>query len=470
MSPADFAPDSRTLELVDETARSRGGKRARSLFVVLEAARPSASGARFALDDVDEVVIGRGPRRSFHVLDGRPRSRVLTLPDRVVSSKHARIFAEGSDLVFEDLGSRNGSRVDDEAVRSRVVLADRSMIEVGGTFLCVHLEETAVGSLANLDLEGAAPVPLGTRTLLPAYENQLSDLAQVSIVGVPVLLLGETGTGKELLARAVHELSARPGAFVAVNCGALPGTLVEANLFGYVKGAFSGAVRDEPGLVRASHRGTLFLDEIAELPKASQAALLRVLQEHEVLPIGATKPVPVDLRVVAATHQRIEGNEERFRGDLYARLAGFTLGLPRLRDRREDLGVILADMLESTPGARDLKLSLPLARAMLSYEWRYNARELHQLLTIGVALVRGGELDVRHVPVSLGAMLNSEPSRSAPKRDLDPESRALRDDLVQHLERARGNISEISRAMGKTRMQIHRWMKRFGIDPESFRW
>ena len=150
---------------------------------------------------------------------------------------------------------------------------------------------------------------------------------------VPVLVSGETGTGKELIASAIHQLSGRPGPFVAVNCGAIAPNLVESELFGYRKGAFSGALEDRPGLVRSSEHGTLLLDEIGDLPLAAQAALLRVLQESEVLPVGGTRPVKVDLRVVAATHRDLGAlaAQDRFRRDLLARLDGARIMLPALR-------------------------------------------------------------------------------------------------------------------------------------------
>src|SRR5262249_39800224 len=148
--------------------------------------------------------------------------------------------------------------------------------------------------------------PPGLRTLLPAAGARVEAFERVARSDIPVLLLGETGTGKELLARAVHDLSGRRGAFVAVNCGALTPTLAEAPLCGHVRGAFSGAPRDEPGLIRSADGGTLFLDEIGDLPAATQAALLRVLQEHEVLPVGSTRPVAVDCRIVCATHRSLD--------------------------------------------------------------------------------------------------------------------------------------------------------------------
>jgi transcriptional regulator with GAF, ATPase, and Fis domain len=310
------------------------------------------------------------------------------------------------------------------------------------------------------------------------------------------LFLGESGAGKEVLARTVHALSARTGPFVAINCGALAPTLVESQLFGYVKGAFSGALRDEPGLVRASSGGTLFLDEIGELPPPAQATLLRVLQEQEVLPLGATKPVAVDLRVVAATLKPIE-ESPGFRPDLYARVAAYVHRLVPLRDRRADLGLLIADLLPRLAPARAAKLRIApdLATALVSHGWPLNVRELEHVLSVAIVTSTEDLLRIEHVGDALRARSAASPPpapsaspapvpapapASAPARApalaAAPASRPLSDDderlraeLSAELARTNGNVSEVARTMGKTRMQIHRWMKRFNITPESFR-
>jgi transcriptional regulator with GAF, ATPase, and Fis domain len=211
-----------------------------------------------------------------------------------------------------------------------------------------------------------------------------------------VLLLGETGTGKELLARAIHRLSERKGPFVAVNCGALPMTLVEAQLFGHVRGAFSGAVADAPGLLRSSDGGTLLLDEVGDLPEPSQAALLRALQEREVMPVGGVRAIKTDLRVVAATHQPLEKlvAQGDFRKDFYARLAGYSFSLPPLRERREDIGLLVGAFARERP----IRLTAAAGRALLRYPWPLNVRELHQALDVAATLAEGELIDVMDLP------------------------------------------------------------------------
>ncbi|WP_159396567.1 sigma 54-interacting transcriptional regulator [Sorangium cellulosum] len=296
---------------------------------------------------------------------------------------------------------------------------------------------------------------------------------------IPVLLQGETGTGKEVMARAIHALSGRAGELVAVNCGALPRELVEGELFGYRKGAFSGATEDRPGLVRSADRGTLFLDEIGDLPAPAQAALLRVLQEQEVRPVGATRPVHVDLRVIAATHrplQRLAAAGE-FRADLLARLSGYTIALPPLRDRREDLGLLLGALLERAAPERaaHLQIDAGAARAMLRYRWPANVRELAQCATTAVVLAQRGTIEPGHLPEAVARAAEGEgegggdQEEGAAEGDLRPEDGARRQELVALLGQHRGNITAVARAMGKARMQIQRWLKRYRIDPEQFR-
>ena len=194
-----------------------------------------------------------------------------------------------------------------------------------------------------------------------------------------------------------------------MNCGALPAALVESLLFGHVKGAFSGAARDEIGFVRSAEGGTLFLDEIGDLPPASQAALLRVLQEHEVIPVGATRATKVDVRVIAATHRPLEtlsgGGGGAFRSDLLARLRGYTHRLPPLCERAADLGVILADILVQVAGDRATRLTLTpeAARALLRYSWPLNIRELRQAMASAVALAVEDVIDLKHLPAELSA-------------------------------------------------------------------
>jgi transcriptional regulator with PAS, ATPase and Fis domain len=298
-------------------------------------------------------------------------------------------------------------------------------------------------------------------------------LGAIAKTKLPVLLLGETGTGKELLARRIHAQSERRGPLVSINAGALTSTLFEAQLFGHVRGAFSGALRDEPGLVRSADKGTLFLDEIGDMPAAVQVALLRVLQEGDVLPVGATRPVPVDVRVIAATHRPLHALTAAgtFRADLLARLRGHLHALPSVRQRREDLGVLVADLLRAgDPTSRVQRVAPDAARLLLDHDFPLNVRELEHALTRAAALVEDGILRGSHLAPAL-VSLNPELPESAVAEPaaLSPADEQLKARLVHELSRENGNVANVARAMGKARMQVHRWMKRFGIDPRAYR-
>jgi transcriptional regulator with AAA-type ATPase domain len=443
------------------------------LFLVLDAARPLAGGGRFALDGVGEVWIGRGAALSAERREGGRRLDIQ-VPDILVSSRHARLtpVPAGTMWAVLDEGSRNGSFLDGARVSGRALVRDGSILELGTTVFCLRTSlPTPEGAPPDLLSASSSGMP-GMATLLPEYGESLAALARVASSTVSVLLLGETGSGKELLARAVHVLSGRRGPLVPVNCGALADTLVESLLFGHTKGAFSGALRDEPGLVRSSHQGSLFLDEIGDMAPATQASLLRVLQEGEVVPVGSTRPVVVDLRVVAATHHRVDAATGDFRRDLYARLAGYTHEIPPVRARLEDLGLLLGDVLRKVSANPEaVRLQAGLVRAMLTYGWPLNVRELQHCLASAVVLAADAPLTLAHLPASVRAAVDRTTPRSRPHpaRAITAEDERIQALLVASLEETRGNVSKVARALGRTRMQIHRWMNRFGIDVEKYR-
>jgi DNA-binding NtrC family response regulator len=281
----------------------------------------------------------------------------------------------------------------------------------------------------------------------------------------PIVLVGESGAGKELLARAIHAWSQRSGALVAVNCGALNPNLIDSALFGHRRGAFSGAAESRPGLVRAADGGTLFLDEIADLPPAGQAALLRVLQEREVLPVGETEPVAVDLRWLSASHRDLDAlaASGRLRADLLARLGGYRVALPPLRQRTEDLGLLVGTLLRRLAGERAAAVTLApeTARALVRHSWPGNARELERALEAALPLAGDGPILPAHLPPELaGARPAALPVPGTPD---ELEAR-----LVGLLREHRGNLSAVARALGKARTQVQRWVKRFGLRPEDF--
>src|SRR6266542_1124587 len=324
------------------------------LFVLLECDDPTAGGARHSLLGIDEVVIGR----STHRVASRETSAGVTrlflrIPGKSLSSSHARIVRNGQEWILEDTGSKNGSFLNGVPVEKARV-TDGDLIEVGHTILTLRYGLPTPPE-TGLDWDTAVDSSSTATTLLPLLAWEFEELSGIARSPIPIVLVGRTGTGKEILARRIHRISQRPGNFVGVNCGALPPNLVESQLFGHVRGAFSGAVRDESGFLRQANGGTLLLDEVGDLPAGAQAALLRVFQESEIVPVGTARPVPVDLRVITASHQTLEALVQagRFRPDLRARLEGFVRELPDLCDRKEDLGFLIAAILDKiVPGAK----------------------------------------------------------------------------------------------------------------------
>jgi transcriptional regulator of acetoin/glycerol metabolism len=447
------------------------------LFLVLQAHDPGRRGARYCLKDVDVVSIGRGDEHSAERRKDGARTRLeIRTPARSMSVDHAEI--DVTKWHVRDVDSKNGTFRNGVRI-TRSPVADGDVLEMGRTFFIVR---TALSSPKKVLFDEMPhhllERPVGLRTLLPDLFARFETLLPIAKSDIPVLLRGATGSGKEVLARAIHRQSMRPGDFVAVNCGALPGALVESMLFGHKKGAFSGAVGDELGFIRAADKGTLLLDEIAELPMPSQAALLRVLQEREVVPVGATKPVPVDIRIIAATHRPLEALIESggFRSDLLARLKGMTFVMPSLRERREDLGVIIADLLEqiAPDRARNLSFAPEAARALLRYDWPLNVRELFQCLRAAVMLTTDDRITLLALPEDVALVAEdrrAKVSRPEPiaEVELSGEDHQLKDALVEALTRNEGNVAAVARAMGKAPIQIHRWMKRLAIDPNRYR-
>lgn len=442
------------------------------LFLVLEADQPVAGGARYALDDVDEVIIGRGrERQAERTVSGGKRQLFARMPGRWMSSKHARLVLERGEWLLEDAGSKNGTFLGGDPVK-RERLKDGAIFDAGHTLFALHNAlPTPRSSEADVSIPIEAAPPHFIKTLYPTTAMHLSALEKVAGSSVPLLLLGETGTGKELLARGVHKLSNRGGSFIAVNCGGLAPTLVESLLFGHVKGTFSGATSDAAGLVRAADRGTLFLDEIGDLPFGAQATLLRVLQEREVLPLGSTRPIAVDFRLVCATNQMLDAlvDAGRFRSDLLARIDGFRHTLVPLRQRKGDLGVLIAVLLARiAPGrSSNIRFAPAAARELIAQEWPGNVRELEQTLARALALTSDGVIRPEHL--GLRHASGTQMRAVTPEQTLDASAERLRAELIEMFARHNGSVTQVASSMGKARKQIQRWMHRFNIDPNRFR-
>ena len=370
----------------------------------------------------------------------------------------------------------------------------------------LHTVQEAVGALRvrhgmarlDLDLRAGGPVlqqrqalkqaavrdAFGFDRLYRGPDSPLDTLCvvakRVAAVELPVLITGESGTGKELLARAIHVASGRSQqAFVVENCAAIPDTLLESELFGHKRGSFTGAVADHVGLFQRAHGGTLFLDEIGETSPAFQVKLLRVLQEGEVRPVGSTRAVPVDVRVLAATHRRLEDDMRsgRFREDLYYRLAGVTLHLPPLRERVGDIAVIahaLLDQVRQELGRPQVVFGSGAMACLLQYPWPGNARELRNEIARAVALAEGLELEPAHF--SARVLRGCTDRLATPHDAADPadtvgapgslaqrldamEATILRETLLRH----RWNKTRAAKELNLSRVGLRAKMVRFGM-------
>ncbi len=303
----------------------------------------------------------------------------------------------------------------------------------------------------------------------------LADIDAVGRSDATVLILGESGSGKELVARALHDRGPRVGGpFVAVNCAAFPDTLLEDELFGHERGAFTGAIGRRVGRFQAAHGGTLLLDEVGELSQMAQAKLLRVLQEGCVEPLGASRPVRVDVRVLSATHRDLRRMvaEGRFREDLYYRLNVLDLHVPPLRERREDLRPLVEHFLERyAGGGRVPRMTDRAWRALLAHAFPGNVRELKHAIEHAVVLARGGDVDVEHLPSEIGVRADMPPP------SLDGDAPAPLADAVRHFERGHlvrslrhcgGNRTRTARMLQISRKNLWEKMRAYDIRPAEF--
>ncbi|MEN9888967.1 MAG: Acetoin catabolism regulatory protein [Pseudomonadota bacterium] len=360
----------------------------------------------------------------------------------------------GFEQLFDQPFSQIGRFVMTQPSDQRAV-----MLAGGKQLLFLSAVPPPTKTVAPLPREAAVPAALAALSAGDAMlDRQVERVARLVNTPISLLITGETGSGKEYFAKAVHAASerrARP--FVPVNCAAIPEHLIESELFGHLPGSFSGAApKGKRGLVVEADGGTLFLDEIGDMPLALQARLLRVLSEREVLPVGATKPVPVNIRVIAATHAPLEQwvRAGRFRDDLYYRLKGAHIELPPLRERSD-----LVAMITRLLGGRAIT---PAALQRLrTHRWPGNLRELRNVLDYACSLCANGPIDLDDLPdLDSGSMPSADRAASRPDAlDGDPQA------LLQTLRAAQWNVSAVARGLGLSRMTLYRRMKRAGIVP-----
>lgn len=393
---------------------------------------------------------------------GRDPGCDVVLESDQVSRRHAEIRREGLAFLIRDLASRNG------------VHLDGTRTPVGGLFIgsLIRLGEW-LGVVVEVDA-GQVGQAESFNEMVPGYWAgptlwpKLEPIRGAALTKIPILIEGETGTGKEGVARAIHAWSGRRGSLVAVNCAAIPENLAEGELFGYRKGAFTGAERAHEGYLRAADGGTLFLDEVADLPPSVQPKLLRALEQSESTPIGQSVPIAIDVRLVAAVQQPLSTavEERRFRPDLYARLDGVSVHLPPLCERIDEIPFLFGQFLRRHLGNRTRPtIETPLVEALCRYDWPYNVRELDRVVQQLVALFSFERTLTRsHLPEKIREGIKSaDPSISAAPKPTP-------DAVLGVLTEERCNIRKAADRLMVSRQQLYRLLEAIpDFDLDAFR-
>jgi two-component system response regulator AtoC len=383
---------------------------------------------------------------------GRSEECEISIDDHAISWRHAIVHLDRI-VGIEDNGSRNGTIV----LGVRIAPHERTPLPLGAVVEIGHSVLVLMKPHAEAPNVSAASVVIESGPMRELWAT----LPTIASSPLGVLILGETGAGKDVIARALHDLSTRAKApFVALNCAALSETTLESELFGHVRGAFTGAVEAKMGLFEAAHRGTLFLDEVGDMSQATQAKLLRAVETGEVLPMGSVKPKRIDVRLVAATNRELRSlvRQGRFREDLYFRLQGVTIHVPPLRERKADIaplverfaGLAAAHCNTSAPRFDDDAMS-----ALNNHAWPGNVRELRSVVERAVMLSRGARV------LGVGALrLDAmKDTASTPGSTSTTE----RDRMVAALERAAGNQTVAAKSLGVSRRTFIRRMQEYGI-------
>ena len=415
--------------------------------------------------------------RPTPIVFGRDDGGFGGLRDDRISRRHAEVSLSGSRAILTDLGSRNGTHLNGRQIDGPETLSRGDVIRLGSVLLLVERADPRRARTEHPELVGQSP----------AMVDLVERIEKVARRDSTVLLQGETGTGKELVARALHQASGRSGDFCVVNCAGMSDSLVESELFGHQQGAFSGATSQHIGLAESADGGTLFLDEIGDASASLQGSLLRFLQEGEVRRVGSVSPVHVNVRVIAATHRKLPSNS--FREDLYSRLARVVIELAPLRERIEDVPLLAREFLKRDPSMADRSpptLDWRLVDAMLRYTWPRNVRELQgvveRLIIDNIDVLSKDDKKDRGVfrlTGSLGELAEATRADSAKPESRTQgaaksqmTSRAIRpsdDELKTLLETHAGNVTAVAEHLGAGRNTVYRWMKSAGLELADFR-
>jgi two-component system response regulator AtoC len=409
------------------------------------------------------------------LLVGRSQECDVRIDHPSASRKHVAIHT-GASFQIEDLGSQNGTRLAGArlAAHRRVPFGPGELVEIGVALLLMQPAGTATPLRVPRPVHPTAlPAPPSLSEEAPkAGLHRLVDLVAAS--SLSVILLGETGVGKEVIAAKIHERSPRTaGRFVRINSAALSETILESELFGHERGAFTGAVKTKPGLLEAANGGTVFLDEIGDMPLSTQAKLLRVIENREVLRVGSVEPLPIDVRFVAATNRDLPAlvTSGLFRSDLFFRLNGITLQIPPLRERVDEIAPLAKTFVEQASAVASRAkpaISEPALRVLQGHDWPGNVRELRNLIERAVVLSSGQTILPEHLvfeSISLGA---SEKRRASPQGEPDLDLRRNvetfeRDRILAALEQTKGNQTRAAELLGISRRMLVNRLGEYGV-------
>ncbi|HEX5038383.1 MAG TPA: sigma 54-interacting transcriptional regulator [bacterium] len=436
----------------------------------------SGKGSKRSLPVIHFLAPEKTRFRRSRLLIGRASSADLQIDNGYVSSQHAEIFFHDGEYRLRDLHSRNGTFLNDLRVTERV-LPKEGTIRLGKLNVPYQIETGR--DPVDIEIPGVTIPGIrageGDRMLVgssKAFSALVEKLKKIAPTPDAVLLLGETGAGKDLIAQYLHAMNPKrkTQAFVPVNCAAIPQTLADSQLFGHVRGAFSGAVSDHKGFFQEANRGTLFLDEIGDLPMESQARLLRVIEDGYVRPVGGAREISLDVRLIFATNRDLDGNRSdgKFRDDLFQRFQ-WVVKIPPLRDRREDIPHLIRYFLQRHAPS-PLKVGEETLAVLQRLPWPGNIRELNRAVRRAVtnAIGRGAEtasLDDFEIETrpSLPANSDGETPRATELRQQKRRS------LKETLKALNGNISHAAKALGVSRVTIHKWINEDDIDVERMK-
>jgi len=433
-----------------EPDQEQPGGHARSYLVV----RRSDGSQVIDVDDGADIVVGRSSAATIQIDDPK------------VSREHARIVRRNGALQLIDLGSRNGTRVNGKTARGESSLSSGDTIQVGQAEILVA--ETA-GRRDRLDPAAVAGELPGVVVSDPAMAQAFDRARRVAQADTTVLLLGETGVGKEVVAEQIHRQSPRAqGPFVRLNCGALPESILESELFGHERGAFTGADKRKAGYLETANGGTLFLDEIGELGGSMQTRLLRVLEDRKFMRVGGREEITSDLRVVAATNRELEREVRagRFRQDLYFRLSAFIISLPPLRERPSEIDLfaeLFARQFAKRMNRPRFRLGADVLAALRAYDWPGNVRELRNAIEHAVVLAEDGVVAAQHLPDNVrgGARTTGAAATAGGMRGqvAEIERRAIE----EALQAEDGNQTRAARRLGISRRALLYKLDKHGL-------